>query len=667
MDEQDAIKQAFANALSLVEGQQAELAERQLREILEKHPQEVNSLRLLGVLRLAAGDAEAAIEHLDQAVALAPGFDQATLDLGRALRASGRLNDATDLLRKLSGRQPKSSDAWQALGDALIAQAALREGRGAFRRAARLDPQAERMGEALRHLRRHQRRPAEAIFREILKANPDHVHALVGLANIALDAGVVEDAERLLRRAQALAPNMDTVWRAWSRAHSERADHQAALAAAERAVALAPDVADCWTMLGTVQAWGLKPEAAKSAFERSLALKEKQPRVALSLGHVLKTLGERPACEAAYRRAAAMDPSLGEAFWSLADLKTYRFSDAEISRMREGLARERLPPTDRAAFHFALGNALEDRNEAATAFEHYAAGNAIKHRADPFDGVAFSAQRQRMERTLTAEFLAAINLGRKRSPTRTQAAAVTPIFVVGLPRSGSTLVEQILASHSAVRGTMELPQILTYVREFGEHDGYPEALASLSPADFEALGERYLRETLPFRGDAAWFIDKMPNNFIHLGLIHAMLPHAVFIDARREPMDCCFSIFKQNFARGQAFSYDLGVLGAYYQDYLRLMRHWRRVLPGRVWRIQYEDLVASPESQVRQMLDYCGLPFEPACLRFHETRRAVRTASAEQVRQPLYRTSIGLWRRFERQLQPLREALGSALADYADD
>ena len=213
---------------------------------------------------------------------------------------------------------------------------------------------------------------------------------------------------------------------------------------------------------------------------------------------------------------------------------------------------------------------------------------------------------------------------------------------------------------------MELPQILTYVREFGADGGYPQALEALTPADFEALGERYLRETQPFRGDAAWFIDKMPNNFIHLGLIRAMLPQAVFIDARREPMDCCFSIFKQNFARGQAFSYDLRVLGAYYQDYLRLMRHWRQALPGAAWRCQYEELVASPEDQVRQLLRHCGLGYEAACLRFHETRRAVRTASAEQVRQPLYQSSVGAWRRFERQLQPLREALGPALNDYIE-
>ena len=659
-------KDAFANALSLLEDQRTDLAERQLREILDEHPDEVNSLRLLGVLRLAADDVKAAIDHLGRAVALAPGFDQATLDLGRAYRASGRLGEAIELLRKLCAGRPKSGEAWQALGDALIEQGDIDGGRDAFRRAARLDPHAPRIGEALEHLRRNRRQRAEAVFRDVLKANPDHIHALVGLANIALDAGVVEDAERLLRRAQALAPNLDTIWRGWSRAHSERADHPAAQAAAERAVALAPDAADCWTMLGTVQAWGLKPEAAKSAFERSLALKADQPRVALSLGHVLKTLGERPACEAAYRRAVAMDPSLGEAFWSLADLKTYRFGDGEIDQMRDGLARNRLPPTERAAFHFALGKALEDRNEADSAFEHYAAGNAIKHRVEPFDGAAFTAQRERIEHTLTADFLAALDRGGEHSRAGAQAAAVTPIFVVGMPRSGSTLVEQILASHSAVRGTMELPQILTYVREFGADGGYPQALEALTPADFEALGERYLRETQPFRGDAAWFIDKMPNNFIHLGLIRAMLPQAVFIDARREPMDCCFSIFKQNFARGQAFSYDLRVLGAYYQDYLRLMRHWRQALPGAAWRCQYEELVASPEDQVRQMLHHCGLGYEAACLRFHETRRAVRTASAEQVRQPLYQSSVGAWRRFERQLQPLREALGPALNDYIE-
>ena len=315
-------------------------------------------------------------------------------------------------------------------------------------------------------------------------------------------------------------------------------------------------------------------------------------------------------------------------------------------------------PAQRAAYHFALGKALEDRGDHDDAFTQYATGNAIKHANDPFDSAALTGRRQRIEAVCTPAFLA--------SRTPAHEAAATPIFIVGLPRSGSTLVEQILASHSGVQGTMELPQILNYTRDVDAKEGYPEGLAAMQTAELAELGDRYLRETYPYRGGAPRFIDKMPNNFFHLGLIHMMLPGAVFIDARRHPLDCCCSLFKQNFARGQTFSYDLEVLGAYYRDYLAIMRHWEVALPGRVLRVQYESLVENTEQQVRRLLAHCGLPFEEACLRFYETKRPVRTASAEQVRQPINRSGIGSWRRFAAHLEPLERALGDAVQRYVD-
>ncbi len=656
MTERATARKAFEQALSLLNQQRPDLAVRQLREILKEHHDEVNSLRLLGSIRLAQGDAQQAVEHLSRAVDKAPKFTQATLDLGRAYRASGRLQEAADMLQSLCRREPSNDQAWQLHGDVLTEQGHLKTGRQAFRRAAQADPLHKHVAAAVEHIRCNRKKEAEAIFRDILKQNPNHIHALVGLANIALDAGVTKDAERLLQAAQALSPNIDTLWRGLSRLHSERAEYEAAEAAAQRAVALAPDTADCWTMLGTVQAWGLRPEQAKQSFEQSLALKAEQPRVVLSLGHVLKTIGDRANCELAYQRAASMDSSLGEAYWSLADLKNYAFNNDEIVAMQTALRQRKLAPTERAAFHFALGKALEGQADYDGAFEHYAAGNSVKRKLEGFNSANFSAKRRRIEVLLTGQFM---RERRASSPHRT-----TPIFVVGLPRSGSTLIEQILASHSDVQGTMELPHILNYVREFNADDGYPECLASFSRQDFNALGERYLAETATYRGEARWFVDKMPNNFAHLGLIHAMLPQALFIDARRQPMACCFSIFKQNFARGQSFSYDLETLGRYYQDYLAFMRHWGQALPGRMLHLLYEDLVDATEMQIRRLLDHCGLPFEQACLNFHQTQRAVRTASAEQVRRPIYRQSIDSWRKFERHLKPLEQSLGSALSDY---
>ena len=658
MIDDDALRDAFHRAEALLRDRQTEAAIRQLRWILSQHPDEVNSLRLLGTLRLAQGDTAPAIEHLERAVARAPSFGQATLDLARAYRLAGRVEETVECLQACCARQPGNSEAWELLGDALMERGDIVAGRDAFRRAAAADPHRRAIAAALDALRHGRRQEAEQAFRGILRHRPDHVPALVGLANIALDAHAVEDAERLLRHALKAMPNMDTVWRGLARVHSERADYRRAEAAAQRALTLAPDNADCWTMLGTVQAWGLHPQRARASFERSLELKPGQPRVALSLGHVLKTIGERRACERAYHRAAELDPSLGEAWWSLADLKNYPFDDAEIERLESGVAMRHRDPAQRAAYHFALGKALEDRGDHDDAFAQYASGNAIKHGLDPFQTDALADRRRRIEAVCTRRFLAA------RAPEGQ--ASATPIFIVGLPRSGSTLVEQILASHSTVQGTMELPQIQNYTRELDAKGGYPEVLTCMPPDELVALGERYLRETDPYRGGAARFIDKMPNNFFHLGLMHMMLPSAVFVDTRRHPLDCCCSLFKQNFARGQTFSYDLEILGAYYREYLTLMRHWEEALPGRVLRVHYESLVEDTEGQVRRLLAHCGLPFEEACLRFHETKRPVRTASAEQVRQPINRSGIGTWRRFEGHLEPLAQVLGDAVSTYAD-
>jgi hypothetical protein len=312
--------------------------------------------------------------------------------------------------------------------------------------------------------------------------------------------------------------------------------------------------------------------------------------------------------------------------------------------------------------HFALGRAFEQQRQFHLAFGHYAAGNARRRRSVPFSIAKFEDKTRRVRAAFDAAFFA-------NRPGAGEPDAA-PIFVVGLPRSGSTLVEQILASHSQVEGTFELPNVLTIVREFDHadpaHDAYPESVLAAPPPLFAVLGRRYLAETAPLRHGRPHFIDKMPNNFSHVGLIQAMLPRATIIDIRRHPLDACFSTFKQYFAEGQSFSYDLEDLGRYYRCYLSLMDHWDEVLPGRVLHVSYEELVREPEANIRRLLAHCGLAFEPACLAFHLTRRAVRTASAEQVRQPLYTSGVGYWRNFAAELEPLRRALGDCLDRFAE-
>jgi tetratricopeptide (TPR) repeat protein len=383
----------------------------------------------------------------------------------------------------------------------------------------------------------------------------------------------------------------------------------------------------------------------------------------MSYGHALKTVGRQADCVAAYRKALELSPGLGEAWWSLANLKTVKFSETDRAVMAAGLEQEGLSDDDRLHLHYALGKALEDAGLYADSFDHYARGAAIRRAQVDYDPDENHADVARARAVFTPAFLG--------STAGQGCPAPDPIFVVGLPRSGSTLVEQILASHSQVEGTMELPDLIVMARRLGgkavrrADSAYPEVLTSLSPEQLAELGEEYLERTrVQRKTDRPFFIDKMPNNFAHAGLIHLILPNAKIIDARRHPLGCCFSGFKQHFARGQAFSYDLTDIGRYYADYVALMDHFDTVLPGRVHRVIYEAMIEDPEAQIRALLDHCGLPFEPACLSFHENDRAVRTASSEQVRQPLFKTAVEHWQNYESFMQPLKQALGECLETY---
>ena len=619
------IAQQLNQAAALASSGRDADAKAAVRRVLAASPDEPNALRLLGLLHVRAGDYQAGIRHLERALAVAP----RSVDVSR------------DLVR-----------AWQRFGDVLFDAGRAAEARDAQRQAIACDPSFDTVRRAAQASAEGRARDAEAAYRDILKANPDHVHALVGLATVAIDRNAPDDADRLLDRAMAVSPNMSHVHRALARLAMSRSRYDEAEASALQATTLNPEQAECWTTLGTVQAWGLKQAEAVDSFERALAIDPKAARVRLSLGHVHKALGNTEASIDAYRGAVAANPALGEAWWSLADLKTYRFGDDEVDAMEGTLGQGDLTTRDRAATHFALGKAFEDRGAAATAFDHYGRGNDLRRHQEAFKTDRFIEQCARL-RTAFASTTAA--------PRGTDARP-RPIFVVGLPRSGSTLVDQILSSHSRVQGTMELPHVLGYVRELERgRDGYPGCVARMTPGDLADLGERYLEETAAYRGDAPYFVDKMPNNFLHVGLIAAMLPEAIFVDSRRHPMACCFSIYKQNFARGQVFGYGLDTLAVYYRNYLTLMRHWQAVLPGRVHRLIYEHLVDNTEGETRRLLAHCDLPFEPGCLRFFESDRVVRTASAEQVRQPIYQSGKSQWRQFETQLAPLAEALGDAL------
>jgi len=498
------------------------------------------------------------------------------------------------------------------------------------------------------------------MFRDLLKIDASHVAALCGLAAVSLTASRGNDALRLLRHALKQSAHLPLAWRGLCQTFVDLGRLSEAEAAALHLLKIESENPNNWVLLGTVRSRLMRQADALAAFEEAARLNPGELRLRLSMGHLHKTLGQRREAEDAYKACLDIDPCFGEAYWSLADLKNYVFSDTEIATMQVLLKGAQGDDVDQAQLRFALGRAFEHKRNYAAAFEHYAAGNERRRKTVPFSIEEFEDKTRRVRGFFDASFFAA------RSGAGCSDGA--PIFIVGLPRSGSTLIEQILASHSQVEGTFELPNILTLVREFDhaspERNAYPESLRPLPPEHFAGLGRRYIEETAPIRTGRPRFIDKMPNNFSHVGLIHAMLPRAIVIDARRHPMDACFSTFKQYFAEGQSFSYGLEDLGRYYRCYLSLMDHWDEVLPGKVLHLQYEELVRDPRGQIDRLLAHCGLEFEPACLAFHETKRPVRTASAEQVRQPLYASGVGYWRHFERQLEPLRRALGDCLERF---
>jgi len=506
--------------------------------------------------------------------------------------------------------------------------------------------------------------PAENMVRAYLLKHGNQVEAMRLLALIGIERGVFDDAELLLEAVLILAPDYQAARFDYARALLERHKHPRARAELERLLALEPGNRQYKTLYATACVGTGEHEKAVNLYRELLRDSPRDAELHLSVAHALKTLGKREASIEAYHAAAAARPSYGDAYWSLANLNTYRFADEEIGRMRDQEADAATLLADRYHLCFALGKAFEDRGDYEESFRHYERGNALKKSESRYRSEPIELNTRLQKEICTGRFFASRGGTGARSPD--------PIFIVGLPRAGSTLLEQILASHSRVEGTQELADIPRIIHEFQGREPdlsnprYPRILVDLTPDDFLRLGEKYLADTRIYRTDKPHFIDKMPNNFRHIGLIHLMLPNARIIDARREPMACCFSNFKQLFANGQEFTYGIADIARYYRTYLDLMEHWDEALPGKVLRIYHEDVVEDLESNVRRLLDFCALDFEPACVEFHKTQRSVRTASSEQVRQPIFREGLDQWRHFEPWLGGLQDALGDALLRYRD-
>ncbi len=641
------------------------LAGEQAREILRVVANQPNAMLLLAASHGARGELADAVEVLARLVQTQPNSAVAYLELGLAQGRLGQGEAALASLRRAVRLKPGLPKAWLAIGDHLSAVGDTRGADDAYIWHIKHSNRDPGLMEAAAALHENRIPQAETLLREHLKKFPTDVAAIRMLAEVAARLARDDDAVNLLARCLELAPSFHAARQNYALVLNRAERPAEALVEVEKLLALEPAHPGYRNLKAVILCHVSDYEPAINIYEGLLREYPNHAKIWMSNGHALKTAGHQDRAIQAYRRSIELDPGFGEAYWSLANLKTFRFTTEEIIQMRKQLDRPELGATHRHHFEFALGKALEDGAQYAESFQHYLEGNTLRRKT-----VVFSAE-ENHARTGRAKSLFSREFFEQRAGSGSSAA--DPIFIVGLPRAGSTLIEQILSSHSAVEGTMELPEIITITRslrkqaEDPQSTTYHEVLATLGPDELRELGERYIERTRIHRkSDAPFFIDKMPNNFAHVGLIHLALPNARIIDARRHPLACCFSGFKQHFARGQNFSYDLDDIGRYYRDYVELMAHMDEVLPGRVHRVIYENLVNETEAELRRLLDYCGLPFEEGCLRFFDNARPVRTASSEQVRQPIYREGIDHWRNYEPWLDPLKQALGTVLESYPD-
>lgn len=635
-------------------------------ELLVATPGQPVALLYQAIARRLLRNPAAAIEILIPLANNHPNAPMVHLQLGMALRETGRNEEAAQALRRSVEAKPDFTDGWLALADLLTAMGERGAADEAFTVYARYASGDPRLREPMMALQEGRYVDAESLLRGLLQVFPNDIVAMSMLAEAVEHQDKMEESETLLKQCLDLAPGF---WRARHSyalvllRHNKLAE---ALAQTESFLAEQPDNPDFRKLQAAIHVQLRNYDDAIRVYRSLLDELPNQPGLWTSLGHALKSIGSHEDSIEAYRKAISIAPQYGEAYWSIANMKVVRINDAELETMQTHVASQTLADEDRIHFHFALGKALEDRKEYADSFHHYDAGNRLRRQTIHYHAEEFSDYVSRCKKLFTKEFFD------ERSGVGAEAA--DPIFIIGLPRSGSTLVEQILASHSSVEGTTELPEIgvianslMTSTSAGTGSTGYPEVLASLQPETFRELGEAYIERTrIQRKLNRPYFIDKMPKNVIHTGLILLILPNARIIDVRRHPLASGFSVYKQHFALRHHFSYSLEDIGRYYRDYVELMAHFDRVLPGRVHRVIYESLVDDTENEVRRLLDYCGLPYEQSCLDFHNNDRAVSTPSSEQVRSPIYRDAIDNWQHYASWLGPLMSLVAELNDCYPD-
>lgn len=648
--------------MSLLKSGDAERADEICTGVLEREPNDPNFMCLSARARIMLGRYADAEERLNTAITTFPEFARSHVVRGELRLIQGRHSDAAEEFRRAAELGDKDPNTQIKLSRALSLSGDREGAEQAVEASLELDPSRRRLTEAFELEQSGNREEAERIYRDVLKHDPDNVDALRLLAGLATAQNEHRDAEVLLRRALELAPDFGRAMADLVVNLVEQEKIDDALEFAAKLIRIGADNPDSYLLMGNACAAAGKYDDAIAAYEKALSIAPTHPGALSGLAHNLKTVGRYDEAIETYRRCIAANPYFTETYWSLANLKTYRFSKDELQAMEDLLAHPKIP--DDAEVHLcnALGFQYENLENYDRAFDYFSRGNAIRRKQEYYDPVETEFLYDRIIEFFDAD--------RLHDGPAAPVADITPVFIVGLPRSGSTLIEQILASHSRVEGTHELSDLARLIRDRRPSRNrrlhYPESLQLADAAYYSDLGRTYLERTSKYRSGLPYFTDKNPNNFVHVGLVHLALPNAVFINARRHPLDSSFGSYKQLFAKGQAWSYDLADIGEYYLQYERLIGHWNAVLPGKVLDVHYEDVVDDLETEVRRILGHCGLPFEAQCLRFYETDRAVKTASSEQVRKPIYRSSVGLWRNYEHRLAPLIDILQPVLAGLPD-
>lgn len=656
-------KSSFERAAALLRVGDAEQAELMCANALVEFPDDANFMCLSGRALIMLGRYDDAEARLDAAIEQFPDFSRPHVIIGEMRLSQGRPEDAAQALQRAielgdddPNTQLKLGRAYMLMGDADAAKKAVNE-------SMRLDPARSELARAYELEQSGKGKEAEDIYRNVLARDPHNVEALRLLAATASSQKRYRDAEILLLRAIELAPDFGRALADLVICQIELEKIEEGIENAGRLTRIAGDNPDSFTLLASSLSNAGRYSEAIAAYRSALHLSPKHTGALSGLAHNLKTIGRQDEAIDCYRKCIAANPYFTEPYWSLANLKTFRFEDDEVASMEKLVADPNIP--DDALVHLsnALGLEYEGRKDFDRAFASFERCNSTRRKDEYFDPVELEAKHDEILDTFNSELLS--------GPGSDRSTGITPIFIIGLPRSGSTLLEQILASHSLVEGTHELSDLGRVVNEIPKllkiRKRYPHSVADIDPGGFARLGVEYLERTSKYRVGNRFFIDKNPNNFVHVGLLHLMMPDAVIINAQRHPLDSCLGSYKQLFAKGQAFSYDLTELAEYYLQYYRITDHWSDALPGKVLNVQYEDVVADLEGQVSRLLDHCSLPFEDACLNFHETERAVKTASSEQVRQPIYSTSVNLWRNYEQHLAAVIDVLEPVLRNLPED